>query len=308
MSTYTQPVSLFQKIIGFPFVRLVIGMAWMFGAAIVPSFIISIEIDDTLTWPAALFGLTVFLLVQLLAYYLFVRIIERRPVTELSPSGAIFELAEGIGIGILLLSAVISILWVLGYYQITGLNGFSALVLPFTIAVVSGVSEEIRYRAIGFRIIEGWLGSWLALLISALYFGISHISNPNGTLYTSLMIALEGGILLAAAYMLTRRLWLVIGLHMAWNFSQAGIFGIAVSGHQMRGVLQSTLSGPQLLAGGDFGAEASIFALILCLLLAAAFLWRVHQRGGFVKPFWNRSQPTTTEAGSSFVNDELSTV
>ena len=41
--------------------------------------------------------------------------------------------------------------------------------------------------------------------------------------------------LLAAAYMLTRRLWLCIGIHFAWNFTQGGIFSAAVSGGATKG-------------------------------------------------------------------------
>ena len=45
-----------------------------------------------------------------------------------------------------------------------------------------------------------------------------------------LAIALEAGVMLAAAYLLTGRLWLSMGIHFAWNFTQGGIFGAAVSG------------------------------------------------------------------------------
>ena len=36
---------------------------------------------------------------------------------------------------------------------------------------------------------------------------------------------IEAGLLLGAAYVLTRRLWLAIGIHFGWNFMQAGVFG-----------------------------------------------------------------------------------
>jgi len=43
-------------------------------------------------------------------------------------------------------------------------------------------------------------------------------------------LLMGAGLLLAAAYMLTRRLWMSIGFHMAWNYTQSGIFSGIVSG------------------------------------------------------------------------------
>jgi membrane protease YdiL (CAAX protease family) len=135
---------------------------------------------------------------------------------------------------------------------------------------------------------EESLGTWLALLISALIFGLMHIANPNATLWSALAIAIEAGIMLAAAYTLTRRLWLPIGIHFAWNFVQGGIFGVAVSGNGVRGLLQSTLSGPALLSGGEFGAEASIFAVIVCLAAGVYLIQAAWKKGNILKPFWTR--------------------
>jgi membrane protease YdiL (CAAX protease family) len=68
-------------------------------------------------------------------------------------------------------------------------------------------------------------------VVSSLVFGLTHLMNPQGTLQGALFIAVEAGILLAAAYMLTRRLWLSIGFHMAWNYTQSAIFSGIVSGN-----------------------------------------------------------------------------
>jgi membrane protease YdiL (CAAX protease family) len=103
-----------------------------------------------------------------------------------------------------------------------------------------------------------------------------------------LAIALTAGLLLAAAFVVTRRLWLVIGIHFAWNFTQGGIFGVAVSGHEVDGLLRSELSGPELIAGGDFGPEASIFAVGLCVPVAVYLLVLGHRRGRFIRPMWKR--------------------
>lgn len=72
-------------------------------------------------------------------------------------------------------------------------------------------------------------------------------------------------------FMYTRRLWMVIGLHVAWNVTEGGIFGAAVSGLKMNGARTSTFRGPELLTGGAFGPEASIVMVFICLSAAAVF-------------------------------------
>src|SRR5439155_20567927 len=105
----------------------------------------------------------------------------------------------------------IGILWLLGCYQVTGINGGSALIMNISISLLSGFVEEVIFRGVIFRILEEWLGTWLALVMSALFFGFAHIANPNATIISAAAIALEAGLLLAAAYLVTRRLWFAIG-------------------------------------------------------------------------------------------------
>jgi hypothetical protein len=92
--------------------------------------------------------------------------------------------------------------------------------------------------------------------------------------------------------MLTRRLWLAIGIHIAWNFVQGGVFGIATSGVPTTGWFNSTFSGPVLLTGGEFGAEASIIAVIVCLGTGVGMLWFAHQRGHWIPRLTRPPQKT----------------
>jgi hypothetical protein len=158
-------------------------------------------------------------------------------------------------------------------------------------SLMAGVFEELLVRAVVFRIAEEWLGSWLALAISALLFGLVHLANPGADVLSSLAVALEAGILLAAAYMVTRRVWFAIGIHIAWNFTQSGIFGITTSGVDSKGYLQGHLQGSPILSGGAFGAEASVVAVAVCLIAGLGMLWRAHTKGNFVQPSWRRSPP-----------------
>ncbi|MFT3892469.1 MAG: type II CAAX endopeptidase family protein [Anaerolineales bacterium] len=236
---------------------------------------------------AAFVAMCISAVVVYLVYIGFVCLIEQRAAAELSLA-SIRELIIGVIVGALLFSATIGIFWMLGFYKVTGVNGWTAMIPWLGLAIFSGVFEELLIRGILFRIMEEGLGSWLALAISALLFGFLHLANPNATLWGAIAIAIEAGILLAAAFMYTRHLWLSIGIHFAWNFTQGAVFGVAVSGNEAKGFFQSTLSGPPFLSGGAFGAEASIFAVIICLSAGIWLIWAAIKRGNIVKPFWTR--------------------
>jgi membrane protease YdiL (CAAX protease family) len=234
-------------------------------------------------------GLSV--LLTYVAYRAYVRLVERRELSELAPTGGLRELGGGILFGALLFCLVIGVLAALGLYSVGGLNHPSILVLPLSVSMISGFVEEVLFRGVLFRIVEERLGTWVALTISAVLFGLLHLGNPNATLGGAVAIAVEAGVLLAAAYAFTRRLWLSIGIHFAWNFTQGGVFGVAVSGNEIPGLLQGRLSGPAWLSGGAFGAEASVVAIALCLAAGVFFIARAVQREQIVKPFWRSTPP-----------------
>ena len=141
------------------------------------------------------------------------------------------------------------------------------------------------FRGVLFHIIEESIGTWIALARTAPIF----MTNPNATLFSSFAIAMKAGILLGADYLRTRRLWLAVGIHFAWNFTQGSIFGVRVSGFTMDVLLESELNGPMLLSAGEFRAEASIFALVLEVGIGVWFLVRAGRNGHFIAPFWRRA-------------------
>src|SRR5664280_2574587 len=133
-------------------------------------------------------------------------------------------------------------------------------------AVLAGIMEEILFRGLLFRLSSKIVGTWGALIFTAGLFGLAHTLNPGATIGSSVAIALEAGVLLGAAYAATQRLWVPIGLHAGWNFTEGSLFGMTLSGNNMGvGLLRGSLSGPRILTGGEFGPEASIVAVLVCL-------------------------------------------
>ena len=120
---------------------------------------------------------------------------------------------------------------------------------------------------------------WAALVISALIFGGLHIFNDNATLWSSIAIAIEAGSLLGAAYAYNKNLWLPIGIHWIWNYTQGNILGLPVSGEDnVTSVITPEISGPQWLTGGSFGAEASVIAAVIGLLISLWFIRKIRQQ------------------------------
>ncbi len=278
-----------------PMARIVIFAVLMVAFSIVDHAVVA-----SLGWLAqqatplqhALASVSLQLLPALIAYLILVRLIERRPLTELSlRSIPTFGLA-GLVMGILLFSLVVGILWLAGSYHVTGTNpGVNWLPGVLVTGVGAGIGEEIVTRGVLFRIIEEGLGTWWALGISALFFGAAHIFNPGATLWSSAAIAVEAGILFALLYHVTRSLWACIGLHAAWNIMQGTVYGIPVSGLHADGWLVSNRTGPDWLSGGVFGAEASVVALLACSMLSAALLIIAVRRGSIVPTRRSRQLP-----------------
>jgi len=288
VNTNTQSMSASQKMLRNPFIRIVLASFVVLIPIIVEQFLVT-SLPISKLWKNILLGIFT-LPIAYWTYYAYVHFIERRDLTELASTGALKETSQGVLAGFLLFSGTIAILTLLGAYKMTGVNGWEVLLIPFIGSAISGLFEEILFRGILFRIIEESLGSWLALLISAIIFGLLHLLGENATWLGALSVMFEAGILLAAAYMLTRRLWFAIGIHFAWDFTQSGIFGIAVSGNKaLPGLFKSSLAGPSWLTGGAFGAEASLAAVVLCVAAGIYFIVRAVKKEHIIRPYWRRS-------------------
>lgn len=215
--------------------------------------------------------------------------LEKRALSEFALPGMGRQLGFGLLIGAGLYAACEVILMALGIYRIVGLNPLSYRVPAIAMALSSSVYEELLFRGVLFGAVEQWFGNWAALVVSSLVFGLTHLMNPQGTIEGALFIAVKAGILLAGAYMLTRRLWLSIGFHLAWNYTQSATFSGIVSGKDaQQGLIRSTVNGPDWLTGGDFGVESSVLALLLRASTGIVMLVMAVKRGRIVPPIWKR--------------------
>ncbi|GGD33511.1 CAAX amino protease [Microbacterium faecale] len=217
-----------------------------------------------------------------LAYAWLVRITERRAVTEVAVRGSVPPLVAGVAFGVVLFAIVIGIVASFGGYHVVGMGSGSALAVQVGVMAVAATTEELAFRGVLFRIIEERAGTWAALVGSSALFGALHLINPEATLWGAFAIAVEAGGMLGAAYVVTRSLWLPIGLHFGWNIAESGIFGTVVSGSTASsGLLEGVTSGPTLLTGGAFGPEAGLPAVLGCLVVTTVLLLVARGRGRF---------------------------
>jgi membrane protease YdiL (CAAX protease family) len=251
---------------------------WLAKASAIPA-------NSFKTMDANLASTALAVLPFLLAYWLLARFIERRPLSELdwrkSP-----QLLWGLLAALLLFALVTAELWAANVFSISGVGDAPLWTLFLLTAMVPGITEEIVSRGILFRLTEEGLGTWIALLVSALFFGFAHISNPGATAWSSLAISIEAGLLFGLLYHVTRSLWWCIGLHAGWNFVQGAVFGIPVSGIEVDGLIESRLQGPDWLSGGGFGAEASVLTVLTCGVISLLLLQRMLRDRSMVAPFW----------------------
>jgi len=277
-----------NKILQFPLVRMLIAVLFIGIGIAVGQIVLNLfrsALSLTNTGLANLLAFAIVTPAIYLAYWMYAHYVERRHLTELGPENMFQEFGLGSFIGFGLFAFVIAILWMSGFYRVSGieivqLSLFGALAGAF----VSAFAQELIFRGVLYRITEAWLGSWWALTVSALLFGLIHLTSAGATIFSAIAIAIQAGVLLGAAYALTSRLWMAIGLHTMWDFANDSIFGVGVvskSSETIKGFLQASLSGPKIVTGGEFGVEASIVSLLIGLAAGVIMLQRAYRKRRF---------------------------
>lgn len=289
--------SLWRRIVDYPLVAMLIAVFLYIVTASIAG-----GIDKLVMPPIAGFSfemkfdiLAIPLLIIL--YELVIRRLGEHPRDDYRDPKALQHLALGLGAGLGIFSFAVLVAAVLGVYRVTGegdLTGLLAAVVGPTI--FAAFSEELMFRGILFRWLEEWGGSWVALLLTSAFFGAAHLFNPHASPIAAVGIAFEAGVMLGAAYMLTRSLWMPMGLHAAWNFAQGEIYDIPVSGTPVHGILVARLNGPPLLTGNGFGLEASLIAIVLATMFGLWLLWLAIRKGELVQPRWVRRRQFTAQA------------
>ncbi len=156
------------------------------------------------------------------------------------------------------------------------------LVLAFFAVLVQSGSEELVCRHfMQQHLRRRYHNPWLEILLPGLFFASLHLMNP-GLTATAVISLVLCGILLGACIYFFDSLWLVIGFHTMWNFTQNVLFGLPNSGivtplSIFR--LDAASATDSFSYSADFGVEGSPMALlILSVLLVLTILFGIKKR------------------------------
>ena len=137
--------------------------------------------------------------------------------------------------------------------------------------------EELLMRGYAFATLREWLGPAAAVTLTSVTFGLLHAANPGST-YTPLVVVTLAGAYLAIILIATKSLWAAWLAHATWNFVQAGVLHVPVSGLPMaRPNYELVETGPDWMTGGDWGPEGGVMAAAAILASCVFLYWR-HNR------------------------------
>lgn len=266
------------------------------GIRLLVLFVLFAIVDGVFAWldvlaaKNPLTGLVVGVATAAAALYTYAKVVgwlEQRATPEVALGSLRPQLTRGVAIGVGLFTITLLLIFVSNGYR-AGWGSVGDMVATFGLMVGIAACEELLIRGVLFRIVEERAGTVVALTVSSVLFGVLHLLNPAATVWGAVAIAIQGGLLLGSCFVLTRKLWMPIGFHLGWNFAESGIFGTVVSGSNgtAGGLLHGTAHGSALISGGDFGPEASIFAVLVGAVAGVVMLRKAHKQGRFVEARW----------------------
>lgn len=158
--------------------------------------------------------------------------------------------------------------------NVASLTGSWWGLLAFTLVMFifqSGVEEVVNRGFLLPEIASRW-GVTAGVLGNSLLFVLFHLANPDLSWIPLLNIFLAG-VLFSLLYLRFNSLWVSIGFHGLWNWTQASLYGFAVSGIAMPvSVMNANVNKdmPAWLTGGKFGLEGSGLSM---LVISGLIIW-----------------------------------
>lgn len=220
-----------------------------------------------------------------LAASLTCQLLRRRPQRELLGIGGMVwvrQCAQGLGLGAMLMLLPALTLWALGLVSFTWAGtSVDSLAAAFLLLAGVAVGEELMFRGFVFqRLIDG-LGVWLAQLLIAAYFVLTHsgaLGEAGVHGYLAGANIFLASLAFGGAFLRTQSLAMPIGIHFAANFVQGSVLGFGVSGSSQATLWTAELvPGQEWLTGGAFGLEASVPGFIAIVVLAWAMTARAQR-------------------------------
>jgi len=169
------------------------------------------------------------------------------------------------------------------------------LAVSLGIFLVGAAAEETIFRGYPLQTLTRADLAWLGVILTSIPFALGHLGNPHVIPGFTFVNSGLAGVWLAIAYLRTRSLWLPFGLHWSWNWAQASLLGLPVSGIEKLApapLLNATNAGPDWLTGGTYGIEGGA-ACTVALIISTLVIWRTKliARADATEPRADRGRP-----------------
>lgn len=194
----------------------------------------------------------------------------------LTGSNKIKNYLKGALIGFVMISGVFLQLKIRNQSQIS-LNAANVPVgifLVFFIGwVLQGFNEELMCRSILMNYFAAYNGVKSAIITNSLIFAILHLGNDGFGVLPFINIFLMG-VIFSLLFYIADGIFLPAAVHTFWNFAQANIYGINVSGITQSNIslLKTQLTGNPLLTGGAFGVEGGFITFWIEAIIVGVLL------------------------------------
>ncbi len=249
---------------------------------VISKAIISILNISWFSGDGMLFPQLVMMIAGFIAIYIFRRFVDRKSFISigLSLKGQPLSFLVGSAIAIAVISLGFVILLLTGAIEIASLQvDISYLLTNLVLFIAVSVFEEMVFRGYILNNMMDIMNKYLALILSSLIFAVFHLGNSGMTFiaFTNLFLA---GVLLGSAYIFTRDLWLPIGMHLFWNYTQGPVFGFNVSGEVIneQSLIIMHTYGDEMITGGAFGFEGSVVCSAISIVAIFLVIWYYKKR------------------------------
>ncbi len=154
-----------------------------------------------------------------------------------------------------------------------------SLAVSGVIFLIAATAEELVFRGYIFQTLIRADQTIIAFIFTSILFAVVHQGNPGANIvgWANTFLA---GIWFGVAYLKTKELWFVSGMHFAWNWLQGSLYGIEVSGLTQiapHPILKEIETGPAWIGGGGYGLEGGIVTTI-ALIISTIAIWFLPNR------------------------------
>ena len=149
-------------------------------------------------------------------------------------------------------------------------------IILFIAVFIQSAAEELICRAFIYqRVLRTYRGRfWLAVLLNSVFFAAIHLGN-NGVSPMAIVDLAVTGVLFSAMVYYFDSLWMAMGAHAGWNFTQSILAGLPNSGNVLPYSvfkLDAATAQDSFFYNVAFGVESTVPAIVIQLVVLAALV------------------------------------